>query len=165
MVKDQPVKIQLNSEAAIRAIIDGDPELQLEIKSKIACAIASGYEKINTQAVERSSNAIAKVVEGHLINELTEVRGNGWQTSRYFKPEIEAMIKDHVDRSMRNIVTDIVSAETDMLKALIKDKVEIMSDIIVTRIMDKIFDATVDKEVARRLRAIQKALDDEVEQA
>ena len=164
MVKDQPVKIQLNSEAAIRAIIDGDPELQLEINNKIACAIASCYEKINTQAIERSSNAIAKLVEGQLINQLTEVRSDGWRTSRYFKPEIEVMIKDYIKQSMRNIVTDIVYEETDVLKAMIKDKVEIMSDIIVSRIMDKVFDATVEKEVARKLHAIQKALDEEAEQ-
>jgi hypothetical protein len=165
MVKDQPVKIQLNSEAAVRAIIDGDPELQIEIKSKIACAIAGGYEKINTQAIEASSAAIAKVVEGQLINELTEIRGNGWHTSRYFKPEIEAMIKDYVERTMRNIVTEIVDEQTDVLMAMIKDKVEIMSDIIVNRIMDKAFDATVEKEVARKLQAIQKALDTEDDQS
>lgn len=58
-MKDQPIKLQLNSEAAIRSLIEGDPELQLEIKNKISCAIAKGYERIDQAVIENSVSRLS----------------------------------------------------------------------------------------------------------
>lgn len=158
---EQPIKIQLNSEAAIRSIIEGDPELQIEIKNKISCAIANGYEKINTQAVSVASNSLAQTIKEQLYADLTE-RESVYKSKRYLKNDVKKLIDEYTNRAISSIVWEIVDKRDVELNAQITGRVNEMAERIVNKIMDRAFENSVEAEVVRRLGAIQKTIDAEM---
>ena len=160
--KDQPIKLQLNSEAAIRSIIEGDPELQIEIKNKIACAIAHGYEKINTETIKDSVETLTYEVSKIVYDNLTDDKQNGWRHNRVLKPEVQEMIQTNVLNSIKVYVDNAINEAKIELQVRIKDEIEIMSDQIMCKIINEVFETNVRNEVIRRLNAVQKTIDGEL---
>ena len=156
------IKIQLNSEEAIRSLISGDPAFELEIKNKITCAIADGYEKINKEVAAKSIDLISRHVSGQIWAELTETRREGYNTVVYLKPEIKELIAKEIDWKVRTLVSDHFSdAREDLLKR-INERIDGIAEEIVKRTTTEAFENSVRSEVIRRYDAIQKAMDAEV---
>lgn len=157
MDKEQPIKIQLNSERAIRALIDNDPELQLEIKERIACAIAKGYEKINTEGVNKATNTMANTLAEKIKEDLT-YQENPYRTTRYLKSDVQELVKAYTTEVIRDIVWSMVNKREEELRTQIKATVDNMADRIVQKITDKAFEQNVEAEVVRRLDAIRNSI-------
>lgn len=160
--KEQPIKIQLNSEAAVRSLIDGDPELQIEIKDKIACAVASGYEKINNHVVEQSVENITDVVSNIVLDKLTVKTKVGWDYKTHLNPELKTLWSEYINASIQTIVYDEVNSAKTELQTMIKERIDYIAGKVEAQIMEKAFSDSVEAEVIRRLNAIQEAINDEI---
>lgn len=158
-MKDQPIKLQLNSESAIRSIIDGDPELQIEIKNKISCAVAKGYERIDQRVIENSVSKLSSRVTDIVYTELTGQEKNGWNYKSALKPELKELIDKRVKDEVESVITQAVSKARDDLIVFVKERVDILATEIVRRTTNEVFDNSVRIEVNRRFDEMQKLIE------
>lgn len=160
-MKDQPIKLQLNSEAAILSIIEGDPDLKIEIKNKISCAVAKGYEKIDQSVVENSVARLTSKVTDIVYTDLTEQVKDGWNYKQLLKPKLKELIDERVKSEVDSAISQAVSKARDDLLVFVKERVDILASEIVRKTTNEVFDNSVRIEVNRRFDEMQKLIEKE----
>lgn len=154
-----PIKIQLNSEDAIRSIIDGDPELQLEIKNKISCAVAKGYERIDQGVIEHSIQRLSAKVSDIVYEDLTTKEKGGWSSITTLKPNIKTLIEEKVRAEINSEIEQSIIKASENLQIFINERVGSIAGEIVRNTTTEIFDNSVRIEVNRRFEEIQKVIE------
>lgn len=160
-MSEQPIKLQLNSEAAIRSIIDGDPALQIEIKNKIACAIAKGYERIDKQVIASSVAALINFVSEKVKQEITHQEKEGWNYKTVLNKDIQELIKAEVNKEFEYMILKAVNEARKDMTEIIKTRIDLIAEEIVNRTVNDVFQKSVRDEVIRRCDVIQKTIEAE----
>lgn len=154
--------MQLNSEAAIMKLIEDNPELQFEIKNKISCAVAKGYERIDKSVVDKSVDRITDIVTDKVLSGLTDTRRDGWNYKQYLKQEIVDLINKRVTLEINNTIYTAIDKAQKELQNTINEQINSISERIEKKIMQEAFNNSVRDEVIRRLAIIQNEIDTEV---
>lgn len=164
-----PIKIQLNSERAVRKLLDGDPELQIMVKKEIVRLIALSYMDIIKASVD--TKEIVRDVEEAVRNSINEefiefkTAGNGYSKipviSTKYIDVLKAGINTSVERAVREQVPNIdeeIKKRIHFLTSWAEERTEEFT----TKMADKITEESIQREinlkVDERIAAIKDAL-------
>jgi L-lactate utilization protein LutC len=142
------LKLQVNSLEALEKLIEGDGELEVQIKETILNKLAKSYiKKIENEEVV---NKVKDIIEGQVYD---EKRWNGYVKDHLGKEvitKIRQQAKDEVDRLIGN---EIYQMQNNLLSVIKKE---------CKRYVDQIFPIVMAQEFSRQVR---KAVDGVVKEA
>lgn len=178
------ITIQINSEAALKNLIDADPEFELEIRKSVATNLAKAYERAvekrynHDELLEklklqfsRDINAAAAKMSEIAEEELYDIHGTGWHRSKVLKEEHSDRIKDMaklwVDTAVKEVVderSDAILAEMNARIDSIREDYDRQLDRIANDVAEMVKDDTVKREVDERVTRILAGVREELEQ-
>lgn len=150
-----PIRLQLNSERAVRKLIEGDPELQIAIKKAVITNI--------------SRDMVAKDVAKSVAEELNKVfltsANSGWETHYVLKKEYKDILKSHAESEVRAIVMEackgadeIYKKKLEELQIRFEDKVDKFLSNIAEYMVSESVQRMIDSKVEEKLQKIKEQL-------
>lgn len=164
-----PIKIQLNSERAVRKLLDGDPELQIMVKKEIARSIAESYmglimKSVDTKLIIRD---VERAVRNSINAEMLEFkeRNDGYGTFPVLNEEYTGILKSGIEK----IVDKTIMERVPNIEMEIKNRVDHLCTwadrrvgLFTTQMAEKITSESIQREVNlkvdKRIAAIKDAL-------
>lgn len=164
-----PIKIQLNSERAVRKLLDGDPDLQIMVKKEIARSIATAYMELIKASVD--TKEIVKDVEQAVRNSINaemitfKTGGNGYSRFPVINTEYQNMLKAGITATVNNMVISEtpniearIKQRIDYLNVFAEDRIKKFTTEIAEIVTSESIQRDVDIKVDEKLAAIKEAL-------
>lgn len=100
------MKIQINSLAAMERLLDGDTELEMEVRRSVADHFAKSHLK--------GPKATAHI-QTLLQNEMFDIVGTTYNQRKVLKADLKELVAKEVSRAVVEITKDIVDNHLDEL--------------------------------------------------
>lgn len=147
------VKIQINSKEALDRLIEGDPELKIQVRESIINGFAKTYLKsvANSKVMETLETEIMEELRDTGFFGLLEEECSGVIRKMKLSSDVRELIKSKVTHSVHTLINEAMKKPTNDIKTLLKERFDYLAWVVESKLSEDIAKGILEEMVRKRL--------------